>query len=96
MHDRLLACAIDGGKVQDPITLFENEVAEHGIDTCCGVGNEDEGFDGRFEYCRNSDAGLIKELGVVVKDELVWAGFRSVLESAECVPDWARVGAEGS
>jgi hypothetical protein len=34
----LLARPVDGGEVQDVVALFELQIAQDGVDACCGVG----------------------------------------------------------
>lgn len=44
IRDCLLACAIDGGKVEDVVAGLEVQVAQDRIDASCGIGYKDYGI----------------------------------------------------
>lgn len=94
--DRLLARAVDGAEIHDPIPLLEAQTPQHRVDARRGVGQEDDGLDGHVEEACHRLPRLVQVPRVLVADEAVWVSFGAVLEVVHTGADRGRVGAEGA
>lgn len=91
-----MAPPVDGGRVQDVVTLLEDQVPQDRVDAGGGVGDEDAFFDGGVDERGDGGAGGVEEVWVLVADEGVWALLGKGLVLAEDVSDGFGVGAEGA
>jgi hypothetical protein len=99
---RFLACAVDGGEVEDVVGCLKGQVAQDGVDAGRGVGEKDQGFGGSVEelialgrgkwigsdvYLCHCFAGLVEKRRVFVAKERVGTRLGSVLKAAHLITD---------
>lgn len=94
--DRLLARAVNGAEVHDPVAWVEAQAAEDRVDAGRGVGEEDDRFDGDVQEGCEGEARGVEEGRVGVADEVVRAGFGEGLHGVHAGEDGRWVGAEGA
>ena len=85
--DRLLARAVDGAEVHDAVARVEAQAAQDRVDACCGVGEEDDRFDGDVQDGCDGAARGVEEGRVGVADEVVRAGFGEGVEGTHAGKD---------
>lgn len=91
-----MASTVDCREVDHDIARFVNEVAEDGVDSCRGIGDENAGFNRSiYEFC-DSCTGFVKAAWVFVTDEPVWSTLALVLEIAKGGSDFFGECAEGA
>ena len=91
-----MARAVYHTRVQYNVSRLKHEVSEYDVDAGGGIGDEDACFDGAVEEGSYGGAGSVEVLGILVKDEVVGAGFGCVLEFAHFSADGGGVGAKGA
>jgi len=77
--DGFLACAVNGGEVDDLVSGLERKVAQDGIDARGGIWDVCDCFDWSIEVLGNCSSRFVQQFGVFVADEFIRSGFSGVL-----------------
>lgn len=82
--DRLLHGSVDSCEVDDHVTFVEDQVAEHGVDTCRGILDEYTFIRRHIQDLGYCYASFVQGSGLFPADEGVRSSFGVLLEFPKC------------